>query len=264
MPDICTSQATATCPHQQTGSSRVKISGFGITRIEIDTAGGIIIGPGSQSVFVEGEKISLPGDAISTHGKAPHAAATTTAAQSRVKASASFASQTGESEDAPSPNLIIKSFTASLTELHASGQGVYPPTNMASADFYCNDPTTGATTPPPTVTYSYTVENTGSDTAQPFSVGFWHFVDATTAPNAAILTVASAPFYGNVELADQQAVGSLAPGQKYSGTFQYPDPYYVSQGVYAFGVYADIYNTTTELDEQNSAPTVFVSIDDLC
>ena len=69
--NICVETTAASCGHAQTGSSRVKIAGKGITRVAQDTAGGLVIGPGSQSVFVEGIKVSLPGDIITTHGLPP-------------------------------------------------------------------------------------------------------------------------------------------------------------------------------------------------
>ena len=84
--NICVETTAASCGHAQTGSSRVRISGKGVCRVQTDTAGGLIIGPGSQSVFVEGKKVSLPGDAITTHGLSPHAAAVTIAGQSKVGA----------------------------------------------------------------------------------------------------------------------------------------------------------------------------------
>ena len=270
MPDnICVATTAATCGDPQTGSSRVSIEGKGVCRVQTDTAGGLIIGPGSQSVFVEGIKVSLPFDAISTHGLSPHAAAMTIAGQSRVVAGTGFASDTGDSGDAPSPNIeVVKgSFTASRTLLLCSGTGMFPPTNMQAATNNCYTGTGTpplAPPPPPTVTYSYTVKNSGNDTAQPFVVGFWRFPDALNAPDQAILTVNSTEFYDNVYLVSQQSVGSLGPGDTYSSTFQYPDLYYSSNTSYAFGVYADIYNTTTEQDEKNSTQTLKITVNDSC
>jgi len=138
MPDICVATTPASCKtHAQSGSSRVKIGGKGISRVQTDTAGGLIIGPGSQSVFVEGDKVSLPGDAITTHGKSPHAAATTNAGQTRVVAGTGFTVDTGDIADAPNPDIRMQSFSVNLTELFASGQGHYPPTNMQAAMNYC-------------------------------------------------------------------------------------------------------------------------------
>jgi hypothetical protein len=278
MPEICVATTPATCGHTQTGSSTVLIEGKGVCRVQTDTAGGLIIGPGSQDVFVEGIKVSLPGDAITSHppcgspGQSIHCTATTIAGQAKVVAGTGFAADTGDPEDAPSPDVGTTSFTASLSLLHASGQGHYPPTNMNSAYINCNKVTDASGNPipykvpppPPNVTYSYTIKNNGIDTSQPFFVGFWRFLDGANAPDKAILTMDSLEFYPEVELIAQQSVGSMAPGATYSNTFQYNDLYYTSVGTYAFGIYADIYNTVTEPDERNSAPTIIVNVDNKC
>jgi len=86
MPDICVATTAATCGHSQTGSSRVFADGRGICRVNTDSGGGIITGPGSPKVFVEGDNISLPGDAITPHGNYPHASPTTVAGQEKVTA----------------------------------------------------------------------------------------------------------------------------------------------------------------------------------
>lgn len=63
----------------------------------MDTAGGLIIGPGSQSVFVEDYKVSLPGDVILPHaccgapGCGSHCAATTTSESPDVICGTGFA-----------------------------------------------------------------------------------------------------------------------------------------------------------------------------
>jgi uncharacterized Zn-binding protein involved in type VI secretion len=263
MPEICVESTAATCGHTQSGSSRVLIGGKGVSRVQTDTAGGLIIGPGSQSVFVEGKKVSLPGDAITTHGKSPHAGAVTIAGQSKVIAGTGFVGDgTGT---APKPDLEISVFAASLTELHCSGTGIYPPPNMQAAINNCFDgtgPPPQAPPPPPTVTYSYTVTNNTNFTAQPFTVGFWRFLDADNAPDNAVLTLDSLEFYPDVALVAEQSVDSLDPGESYSSTFLFGELY--SIGTYAFGIYADIYNTTTEPDERNSAPTITITVDDDC
>lgn len=264
MVDISVAGLPASCAsHTQTGSSRVTIGGAGVCRVEADSAGGLIIGPGSQSVFVEGFKVSLTGDSIMTHGKSPHASAKTTG-QGVVTATTGFASITGDSADAPSPELSIVSFTASKIALACSGQGVYPPTNMQAAYNNCSPGGTGGYTPPPvpTVTYTYTVTNTGNDPAQPFVVGFWRFLDMTNIPGVAILTIAANN--PDAQLYAEQPVASLAPGASVTGTFQYNEPYFASIATYAFGIYADIYNTTTEQDENNSAATITITVNDLC
>lgn len=43
----------------------------GISRVKVDTAGGLINGPGSSDVFVNGSKVSLIGDAVESHSPCP-------------------------------------------------------------------------------------------------------------------------------------------------------------------------------------------------
>jgi hypothetical protein len=58
---------TAVCLHTQTGSSVAYANGKGISRVGIDTAVGIIDGPGCSKVFVEGYRASNVGDKILPH-----------------------------------------------------------------------------------------------------------------------------------------------------------------------------------------------------
>ena len=43
-----------------------------LTRTTANTAGSTITGPGSPTVFCEGQKVSLKGDQVSPHGNPPH------------------------------------------------------------------------------------------------------------------------------------------------------------------------------------------------
>lgn len=43
-----------------------------IARVSTDVARGVIQGPGSSSVFVDGYHVSLLDDTVAAHGKAPH------------------------------------------------------------------------------------------------------------------------------------------------------------------------------------------------
>ena len=47
-----------------------------IGRVKTDAAKGIIMGPGASTVFADGKKVSLIGDTVAPHGKAPHTAPT--------------------------------------------------------------------------------------------------------------------------------------------------------------------------------------------
>ncbi len=73
MPGVEIQGAAASCGDTNTGSTTVFAEGKGITRVGIDTAVGLINGPGSSTVFAEGYKVSLPGDLIAGHGKGSHA-----------------------------------------------------------------------------------------------------------------------------------------------------------------------------------------------
>lgn len=57
----------AICGHTQTGSAVAFAAGKGISRVGIDTAVGIIDGPGVPTVFVEGYRVSKVGDKILPH-----------------------------------------------------------------------------------------------------------------------------------------------------------------------------------------------------
>lgn len=47
----------------------------GITRVGIDTAGGVIQGPGAPLVTINGAPVSLVGDSVTGHGSGSHASA---------------------------------------------------------------------------------------------------------------------------------------------------------------------------------------------
>jgi len=279
MPLVANQGAPATCGDIQTGSSRVFVGGKGACRVEIDTGGSVIIGPGSQNVFVENAKISLMGDVIASHGAPPHSVVFTTASQSKVFVGTGFASDvdpdTGESistGDAPKPDLVLELFTSNYgsgqIEVFASGTGIYPPTNMVQAYHHCNPQATGIPQlppPPPNIVYSYNIKNVGQDASQECTVGLWRFLDTQNAPSQAILTVTAAQeFYPDAQLVGTQEVPSLPPGGSFGGTLVFPETYTTSVGEYVFGLYPDIYQTVTEPNEQNSAPTIRIIVSDLC
>ena len=77
MPGVERQGDPATCGHPNTGSKNVFADGFGVSRVQADSAGGTILGPGSATVFVNGFNVSLPGDSIAAHGLQPHLAPVT-------------------------------------------------------------------------------------------------------------------------------------------------------------------------------------------
>lgn len=60
----------------------------GAARVTQDLVGGrgVIVGPGSATVFVEGRPLSLIGDAVSSHGEPPHTKATIITGSATVRA----------------------------------------------------------------------------------------------------------------------------------------------------------------------------------
>ena len=58
----------------------------GVSRVAIDSAGGIILGPGAQTVFVNGLNVSVLGDAVEGHGDGSHASPIIITASQKVYA----------------------------------------------------------------------------------------------------------------------------------------------------------------------------------
>ena len=74
MAKVCRKGDLASCGHTSSGSSNVYINGKGCARIKQDSAGGLIVGPGSKHTYVNGTKMSLIGDVVTGHGDPPHSA----------------------------------------------------------------------------------------------------------------------------------------------------------------------------------------------
>jgi len=75
---------SATCGHTASGSTNVLVNNRGASRVGIDSAGGIITGPGCPTVLVNGAPISLNGDAVTGHDLPPHNAPTMTGGSNNV------------------------------------------------------------------------------------------------------------------------------------------------------------------------------------
>jgi len=67
-------ETPATCGDLATATSTVKVGGLAVSKVDIDSAGDTIVGPGSSpfGVFVEGVSMSLTGDSIIGHGDGAH------------------------------------------------------------------------------------------------------------------------------------------------------------------------------------------------
>ena len=58
----------------------------GISRVGVDSAGGIITGGGQSSVYANGALVAVLGDAVAPHGVSPHDSAVMVEASSTVDA----------------------------------------------------------------------------------------------------------------------------------------------------------------------------------
>lgn len=55
-----------------------------IARVGVDSAGGVILGGGNSTVYVNGSLVAVVGDAVTPHGDSPHSSATLTTGSSTV------------------------------------------------------------------------------------------------------------------------------------------------------------------------------------
>ena len=68
-----------------------------ISRIGKNQAGGVIVGPGASTVKAEGARVTLKGDSIAAHGKAPHNSPTMVGASSTVFTEGKLVCRAGDS-----------------------------------------------------------------------------------------------------------------------------------------------------------------------
>ena len=259
--------AASCITHLNTGSTRTFVEGSGITRPVVDSAGGMIIGPGTQNVFVEGERISLPQDAIVGHGEPPHAAPFVMVPPERtVWAATGFISEGSTGEDVDLESLM----STHRFDVFASGLGHYPPQSYQEMQYtwqwccwsqqqylqgcanvppgYGEDPSTWGAFDP----LFYTVTNVGTDpTPNAFNIGFFKI------PSNHPYTLPRHPdveWPDDVELlAETRVFATLQPGQSYQGSFDLADltdengnPYTLEVGAHYFQVYPDLDLEITE------------------
>jgi hypothetical protein len=244
----------ATCGDPNTGSTTVRANGRGVTRVNVDAALGLIIGPGSQTVFVEGYNVSLPGDSILPHpccgspGCGAHCAATTTSESTNVFAGEGFPTETittnnqgGATEDivvTTAADVLISTFTltpASMITFVTTG----------GIDTELTEP--GAVT-----VGAYTIRNIGNTETGPFTVGLFE-IPKEAGEGIYYLTELQAleGVPGAVKV-DEQTI-EIGPYSSYSGEFtidvelRAPDTYY-------FAIFADTYIDLVEPNQDNTFP----------
>ena len=259
MPGVETANLAATCGHTQTGSSKVFANSLGVSRINTDTAGGIILGPGSQTVFVEGIKVSLPGDVILPHapcgspGGTPHCAATTNPGGSpNVIVGTGFISKGGGGSngdtskgeggshgDIPAGDLKIMAFKALPPHLVADTPPAWPLRSVLTP-----------------VIFSYIIQNTGDGVIGSSTLGFWK----TPSAGKFLLTKDGAEKIG-AKLLLTKIIPSLGPGEVYTGTFEHiADPDWILGSTTWFAVFPDIFNQIGEIDERNWVDSIEIKV----
>jgi hypothetical protein len=222
----------ASCGDKNTGSETVYANGHGITRVGyLDNLGpdyalndqgegGRIIGPGTQNVFIENWRISLPGDAIVLHGTGEHAGAITANESTDVFVDSGFLDPYGlgtvEAPDLEVVDLYVTYGGVKYSALHGgatfytSGLDYYAPLSPTAYDAAWNhchvDPSestiwpgwgglvprvlgwfSGKNPAPLPSTYlhgiTYTIKNVGTHDSPPFKVGKWKLPTYAQNPN---------------------------------------------------------------------------------
>ena len=246
MPNIERAGDPATCGDPNTGSTTVFANGQGVTRVLVDTAVGLIIGPGSQSVFVEGSKVSLPGDAVIGHGLPPHAAPVTANPSPDVFAGTGFVGDPGAGDE-PKSDLQTTNFIGAPVEYEANNIPCSPPGSVPS--MYVGS-----------FTFAYEIMNQGNaPTDSSFKIGVWEVPLGYIGSPIILPRVAAGGDVGAVLVAES-TVGIIPPGGSMVGTIAVPASPPLPIGVQrAFNLYIDLDNDVGETSETNAYPTVFVT-----
>ena len=204
MPNVIREGDAATCGDLSTGSTTVFANGKGVTRVLVDTAVGLILGPGSQSVFVEGSKVSLPGDAIIGHGLPPHAAPITSQCSPNVFAGTGFVGDPGEGVE-PKADLQTTNFIGSPIQYQANDIPCAPPGSVPS--MYIGS-----------FTFAYEIKNQGNAaTDSSFKIGVWEVPLSYIGQPIILPRVAAGGDVGAVLVAET-TVGIIPAGGSQVGT----------------------------------------------
>jgi hypothetical protein len=245
MPSVIRADDAATCGDLSTGSTTVFANGKGITRVFVDTAVGLILGPGSQSVFVNGSKVSLPGDAIIGHGLPPHAAPVTAMCSPNVFAGTGFVGDPGAGIE-PKADLQTTNFIGSPIQYQAN-------------NIPCNPPNSNPISYIGSFTFAYEIKNQGNAaTESSFKIGVWEVPLGYIGQPIILPRVAAGGETGAVLVAET-TVDIIPAGGSKVGTISIPSaPALLVGEQRAFSLYIDLDNDVGETSETNAFPTGYV------
>jgi len=258
---ICTTAATATCLDDQTGSEKVFIEGEGVTRVNIDTAVGLIYAGGSQTVFVEGNPASLPKDLVAAHPPCgdpnpPHCVATTQTTQSRVSAGG------GSPPPPPPPQPDLNLNQLALAFPHKTNTKTVGGYSLCYK--YIGD-----------ITLTYSIVNTGGQPAGPFNVGLWEVSESMIGYSIALPRGSDGDNGTFPLLLNEFRQGIIPPGGQVTGTIVLPPDGKKRDGIWdgvkvrydlaidgwypnrAFTLFLDLDNEVWEQSETNNTLPVF-------
>jgi hypothetical protein len=256
VPGVETDTLAATCGHTQVnGAPSVFAEGLSISKIGVSLAGpGVIMGPGSLTVFAEGIPISLPGDVVAPHAPCPlppiHCAALTNPTGNATVfagTGASVAQPDSWIPDASRADLKVLNFTITPDSL-------VPDTPPPPATPICN-----TLTP---VVFSWTVKNVGTESATEFTIGLWKTpYRGGTGP---FLLSREGGLSMGAELYYEETVPNLLAGKSHTGSFTLlADPEWCKNnptGDTYWSVYPDIDVQILEAVEQNWVPAIPISV----
>jgi len=252
MPGVERQGDLATCGDPNTGSGSVFANGQGITRVNLDVAAALILGPGSQTVFCEGLNVSLPGDAILGHGLPPHASPVTANPSTDVFAGAGFATaaQTNDQGEVTQPATGgVTNIDVRIVSLEQTIP-IIPNTPAPPVDY--NGP----------LEFVIKVSNAGVDPATSFNVTLYE----TTNPQYFIegdpITLpASSPLVGTDFIPlGYKTVTSLEPGEEQELIFAFPAEQVLASTPRYFTAFADVNESLVESNELNGTPPIIVPV----
>lgn len=258
MPGVERQGDKATCGDANTGSSTVFVNGKGVTRVEVDTAGALILGPGSQTVFCEGSKVSLPGDAIVGHGIFPHSSPVTASPSDNVFAGAGFATapvvddqgQVTEPATEGVENIDVRIVSLDQTTPVVPNTPSPPP---AIPTYYIGP-----------LNFEIRIANVGIDPAGAFSVTLYETDNITYFADGDPITLPStSPLVGtDFTVVGTQEITSLDPGEEKDVVITLPAETVEADTPRFFTAFVDVGEALVESNELNGIAPIEVLVVD--